>query len=145
LKAELLPQFDAPYVEKPWHRLAVKLHLEGWTNHMIAEELRQSVADVSALLTSKDMRNTIAKAIGADEKIVAKILEAAGLDSIYRLISLRDNASSDSVKFNAAKTLLEHGFGKALARVKTFNTDESEDPLGEAERLTKELLQTKEA
>lgn len=141
MNPEILPRNEVPLTPKPWHRLAVKLHLEGWSNFQIAQELRQSSGDVSQLLTSQTVRKEIAAAIAADEQVVARILEAAGLDSIYRLINLRDNATSESVRYNAAKTLLEHGYGKAVLRTKNMDGNaSSDDPAEEAARLKEELL-----
>jgi len=83
-----------------------------------------------------------------DEKVVVKILEAAGIDSIYTLIRLRDGAKTESVRYNAAKTLLEHGQGKPLAKIQQINEEFSRDPQAEAEKIREELLlrqQTKQA
>ena len=139
---------SAQYGEKPWHRLAVRLHLEGWPNHDIANELRQPVADIAEVITTKDGKKEIAKALEEDEKVVVKILEAAGIDSIYTLIRLRDGAKTESVRYNAAKTLLEHGQGKPLAKIQQINEEFSRDPQAEAEKIREELLlrqQTKQA
>ena len=139
---------SARYGEKPWHRLAVRLHLEGWPNHDISNEWRQPMADIAEVITSKEGKAEIAKVLADDEKVVTKILEAAGIDSIYTLIRLRDGAKTESVRYNAAKTLLEQGQGKPLAKIQQINDEISKDPQAEAEKIREELLlqqQTKQA
>jgi hypothetical protein len=147
MKAEILSlEGDLPIVEKPWHRLAIRLHLEGWTNTDIGVELHKSVTDVSLLITSPDAKKKIAQALEDDQSKIVGILEAAGIDSIYRLIILRDSASSEAVRFNSAKTLLEHGHGKPLVKIKKLKDDTNQDPQVEADRIKEELgLNLKEA
>ena len=126
----------------------MRLHLEGWPNHDIANELRQPIADIAEVITSKDGKQEIAKALAEDEKVIVKILEAAGIDSVYTLIRLRDGAKTETVRYNAAKTLLEHGQGKPLAKIQQISDEFSKDPQAEAEKIKEELFlqqQTKQA
>ena len=98
------------------------------------------MADIAEVITSKEGKAEIAKVLADDEKVVTKILEAAGIDSIYTLIRLRDGAKTESGRYNAAKTLLEQGQGKPLAKIQQINDEISKDPQAEAEKIREELL-----
>lgn len=70
---------------------------------------------------------------------VKAMLEAETIPSIERLIDLRDNAESESVRLSATNSLIDRIRGKATQHVESTTTHKYEKTPSEAEKLDKEI------
>lgn len=108
--------------EKPEHRLLIMMKARGWSNREIARESGYTDAWISQLFRQPWVRNLLTKFIneaGKDE--LHTILEGAAVDSVCKLIELRDDSRVPaSVRRAASDSLLDRFLGKPTQRVENF-------------------------
>jgi transcriptional regulator with XRE-family HTH domain len=106
--------------EKPEHRLILWLKAQGFSNREIAQRMGYTEAWVSQVLRQPWARAQLVSELeDAGKNSLETILEASAADSLFTLIDLRDTATSEAVRLNAAKDLLDRFLGKAVQRVES--------------------------
>lgn len=132
---------DAPVKvgkERPIHRVMALMVTKGATYREIAAATGFTPIHVSTVLRQPYMRKLVADLIsdgGLDP--VVTMLQSAGLDTVHKLIELRDSAPP-AVSFQASKELLNRILGQAP---QTIITEKKlpEDPAAEKERLLSDV------
>lgn len=103
--------------EKPRHRLALWLRLNGHTNKEIATLLGFNENYVSQIVKQKwflDAFAQLSTEMGKDA--VSTFLEGTVLDTCEQLVHLSKNADSDAVKKAACDSILDRVRGKPVAK-----------------------------
>ena len=105
--------------EKPEHRLIVYLKARGLSNREVAERTGYSEPWVSQIVRQPWFRIRIVQELKeAGLNKIAKLLESSAVDSIYTLITLRDdNEAPKAVRRACADSLLDRWLGKATVHV----------------------------
>lgn len=100
--------------EQPRHRLMILLKAKGMSNREIAEYVGCSPVTVSYVLRQPFARERLAKIINdAGGDVVRTILEGTVVDTVHKLIDLRDNEKVPPAVQKAACTdLLDRFLGK---------------------------------
>lgn len=100
---------------KPWQRLACLLYSNGTPLHDVAREVNIDVQIVSLFVTS-EKGIAILKALTTENPDrMSSIIEATTIDSLLRMVRLRDSGKSESVQLTAAGQLLDRFFPKTKA------------------------------
>mgnify|MGYP003148156305 CR=1 FL=1 len=102
------------------HRMVAALLVEGKTPDVIAVTLNIDAEKVKALLRQKhtqDAVNEIAKT-NENTDTVAQILAASEIDTVFKLLQLRDHGKTDVIKLNAVSQLLKLRNGNEPLRPK---------------------------
>lgn len=131
--------------EKPEHRLVIFMKAKGASNREIAAASGFTEPWVSQILRQPWARARLAEEINkAGRSEIQTVLEGAAVDSVYKLIEIRDDKDSPaSVKRAACVDLLDRFLGKPQQRVEV-----TQDPLAskdvkeldrEAENLAREI------
>lgn len=109
--------------EKPEHRLIILLkaqghsnveiaRLTGYTNVWVGQVLRQPWAKLQLIEEFKR---------GGQDAVQA-LLQGSAVDSVYKLLELRDTAEDEGVQLRASQDLLDRHLGKATQRVEAHTT-----------------------
>jgi hypothetical protein len=132
-------------VEKMHHRLIITLKAKGMTNVAIAAELSVTPATVSNVLRQDWARERLAKLIHDSGKdVIRGVLEGACLDSVYKLIDLRDAKETPPAVVKAScDSLIDRYLGKPTQHVEveqstTVNHSDIKSIDRELDALTKE-------
>ena len=110
---------------------------QGKTPQEIAKYLDRETHEIQSLIKTEQVISelkTLAYSDDADEAL-ENILKGAQFDSVFTLLSLRDNAKSETVRYNAATQLI------SLATKKPQTTEDEELPTDPVERY--KFLQNK--
>lgn len=125
--------------EKPWHRHAAHLYMNGYSTSQIAAETGHCTTTVSQLLHSPNFNVLIATLIeqnGGKDLIESFKTDAVKAHSV--LVEILDNdKASLQLKAKVATDMIERVYGKATQRIE-HGEIRSDDPVAEVERLKKE-------
>jgi len=105
--------------EQPWHRLALYMKVKGASNRAIAKYTDKSEAWISQLMRQPWARERMAE-IANEEGIdnVQAVLKGALIDSVYKLIELRDDEDVPAaVKRGCCTDLIQQYLGKPRQQV----------------------------
>ncbi len=109
--------------EQPQHRMIVMLKAQGRSNRSIAETMGMDEAWISQVLRQPWARQRLVQEItemGRDA--VREMLSVSAIDSLNRLIDLRDDPKTPAgVKRQACSDLLDRALGKAVQRSENVN------------------------
>lgn len=131
--------------EKPEHRIVIMLKAQCHSNREICRLTGYSDAWVSQILRQPwarvELRRQIAEN-GGDE--IGDLLAGAVIDSIHKIIDIRDRADDASVSLRAAQDLVDRHLGKATTRIESnatvhHLTNEVDELDRELARVEKEL------
>ena len=101
--------------EKPMHRRILFLKAQGMSNVHIAEAIGMTPVGVGLVCRQEWFRAALVQLMnGSGVDGVKKAIEGAALDSVFKIIELRDTANSESVKKDCAMDLLDRYLGKAV-------------------------------
>jgi hypothetical protein len=101
----------------PMHRTAAALLIQGHTPERIAAILKVDKDKCKILLKQEQTQAVIAElAQSMGNEAAENVLKATELDTIFKLIELRDYAESHSVQLNACKELLSRRRGNQPIR-----------------------------
>lgn len=126
--------------EKPWHRHAALLYMKGYQVKQIAEETGYCTTTVSQLLHSPRFNVLVATLIernGGKDLIESFKTDAAEAHNVLVSILHNDKAAL-SLRAKVATDMIERVYGKATQRIE-HGEIRSDDPVGEVERLRKEV------
>lgn len=130
--------------EKPEHRIVIFLKAQGMSNNEIAKRTGYTYPWVSQLLRQPWARVRLVEEITASGRnAVEEMLKAAAEDSVYTLITERDNPTAKPAeRISAANSLLDRFLGKPTQKVeqtiKTGKLDSLEDTERELAALEQE-------
>lgn len=132
--------------EKPEHRIVIFLKAQGMSNNEIARRTGYTYPWVSQILRQPWARKRLVEEITASGRdAVEEMLKSAAEDSVYTLISERDNeAAKPSERIAAANSLLDRFLGKPTQKVEQTVRTGKLDTLEETERELA-LLEQEEA
>lgn len=126
----------------PWHRSAVLLSASGQSLYEISRSLNRPVREIQTYLTTEDARRQLSEA--SIDRIAGTYelsqLHSASADAILVLQTLLHSASSETVRLQAAKEILDRTLGRPSQNVVHSNSSrpkQSEDE--EIASLRKEL------
>lgn len=111
--------------ENPRHRRILFMKAHGMSNRNIAEVLGMTPVGVGLIVRQPWFRESLVQLMnhsGIDG--VKNAIQGAALDSVYKIIELRDNAESEAVQRDCAFDILDRYLGKAV------------QPIGEAGKKT---------
>jgi len=100
---------------KPWQRLACLLYANGTPLDDVAREVNVELKMVSEFVTSERGIVILKALVSENPERMTNIIEATVLDSLLRLVRLRDVGKTESIQLNAAGQLLDRFFPKAKA------------------------------
>lgn len=101
--------------ENARHRRILFMKAHGMSNKDIAEALGMTPAGVGLVTRQDWFRESLVQlmnACGIDG--VKKAIESAALDSVFKIIELRDEATSEAVQRDCAFDILDRYLGKAV-------------------------------
>lgn len=104
--------------ERPVHRVIMFLAAQGMSNVEIAFKVGVTPTTVSRLMRQPWFKKRVVDIVnsqGLDP--VKEIIRGAALDSVYKIIELRDKASSENVQMKSAFDLLDRYLGKSVQPV----------------------------
>ena len=128
------------------HRMVAALLIEGKTPGVIAATLNIGEAKVRTLLRQEHTQlavNELAQTAGTD--VVAQVLKASELDTVFRLIEIRDRGLTDGAKLTAAGMLLKMRNGNVPIRPKNEEDEQSGDLAEQIARLDQTIARIKES
>lgn len=132
------PPTLAVMTEKPIHRLMAFWVASGRSNIELAELTGYARPYVSQLIRQPWFQQQVSHIIAqAGEDELMTRIRGAGVDSVMKLIELRDSSESDSVKLGATKELLDRLLGKPQQNVNQTIT--RKDPKDELDSVEREL------
>lgn len=109
--------------EKPEHRLMIMLKVQGYSHTEIAKFTDYTIAHVSQVLRQPWARERIVQELAkAGREVVMDLLQGAAVDSVFKIIELRDTATDEGVQLRASQDLLDRHLGKATQRVESHAT-----------------------
>lgn len=130
---------------KPWMRLACLLYSNGIPLHNVALEVNQDLSVVTEFVTSERGIHIMQALVTENPERMLDIIEATSLDSLLRLVRLRDCGKSEAIQLNACGQLLDRFFPKAKAqdaKKKAGNGTEFNDVQAEIARLRAEVSES---
>lgn len=130
---------------KPWQRLACLLYSNGTPLADVAKEVNMDVGSVSLFVTSERGVQILKMLVTENPDRMANIIEATALDSLLRLVRIRDCGKTEQNQISAASQLLDRFFPKSKSTEppkRGQNANDFTDLQGEIERLRKEVLTT---
>jgi hypothetical protein len=128
--------------ESPRHRLILWMTLNGQKTEQIAAVLRIHRTTVSAVKSQpwfKIMFCRMTSELGKDS--VQTLLEGEVVDTVKKLVHLRDNADSDNVKLSAANAILDRFLGKPTVKVESKTSGDINHIVHDADKLQKEYAE----
>ena len=133
---------DSPI--KPWQRLACLLYSNGTPLDDVAREVAIDVQQVSLFVSSPRGIAILKALVSENPDRMANIVEATVIDSLLRLVRIRDAGKTEAVQLSAAGQLLDRFFPKSKAGdplKKGGNANDFVDMQGEIARLRAEVLE----
>lgn len=126
--------------EQPKHRLICYLKAQGLSYKEIGERVQAAPGWVAQVVRQPWAKVLIYEEIQkAGAAVLEKLLESSALDSIHKLIDIRDDiAAPKHVQLQAANSLLDRYLGKPTQKVETEITHKSVN----VEEIQRELEQT---
>jgi len=124
--------------ENARHRRILFMKAHGMSNRAIAEALEMSPVSVGIIVRQEWFKSALVQLMnesGIDG--VRKVLQGAALDSVFKIVELRDKASSEAVQRDCAFDILDRYLGKA---VQPIGESGVKPPADEA-RLDSEILE----
>lgn len=121
--------------EKPWHRILAYKMAMGHSVRRCAEELHKTpehIRDVAKQAWFQRNLETIVHEQFEDD--IIKLIQGATVESVLTLVDLQANAQSETVRANAAKSLLDTYFKHRP----DDSTEEATDPQAELAALQRE-------
>lgn len=135
---------DTSLPVKPWMRLSCLLFVNGTPLHDVAKEVGMAVEQVSEFVTSARGAAIMKALVAENPDRMANIVEATVVDTLLRLVRLRDMGKSEQVQISAAGQLLDRFYPKAKGQdMQKKNQDASgfTNISEEIDRLRKEVLE----
>lgn len=130
--------------EQPWHRMAAYMLNAGRTNSEIAMAAGVRPGEVSILKSQRWFQELCATIANDDGEEILGALKSECLNSIQKLVDLRDCAESETVQLAAARTLVEQAHGKPTQKIISDVTSRrAASPKEEMEQLNEELAALK--
>lgn len=122
--------------ELPWHRHAMHLAVNGYTNVEIAGAVGKEPHQVSNVLRQEWMRPRMVEEIkkNANDEIKT-LLERAAPGVLKRVISLAENTQDPDVLLRSSKDILDRYLGRATLPIVTTVTDVKKASDEELERI----------
>lgn len=126
--------------EKPEHRIVIFLKAQGLANREIAQRTGYTEPWISQVLRQPWARERlVAEMREAGRDAVQELIKASAEDSVFTLISLRDDPKAPaSVRAAASNSLLDRYLGKPTQKVESHNTNVN-GTLADLDALNKEL------
>lgn len=100
---------------KPWQRLACLLYCNGTPLTDVAKEVKVDFDTVSLYVTSERGVAVLKALTEENPDRMQSLVEATVVDSLLRLVRLRDAGKSETVQITAAGQLLDRFYPKAKA------------------------------
>lgn len=126
----------------PASRVVATMFADGKSPQEIAKALGKSEDKIRAILRLPETQKVLAElVVELGDSVVANVLKATRLDTVLRLVQLRDGGATDTVRLAACKELLDRAEGKAVARERAAD-DSSRlptDPKARMEFLNSEI------
>ena len=114
LDRENMKPHDSKY-EKPIHRIMCALAAQGETPTEIAKKTDYGVVQVRNILKTERASLPIAQIIADTHgESIADLLKGGAVDAVMQIRNLSVNATSESVKLNSAKDILDRVQGKPV-------------------------------
>lgn len=130
--------------ERPWLRQAAWLYAHGHSREEIADACGVQKEAISIVLRQASFADLVKSFVAeTGTKIgIQKQISRAAVDAFMVMSSLL-NSTVDSMRFNAAKFILEQAYGKAPQIIRHESPiSEGMDPLEEAKMLDAKLVET---
>ena len=109
--------------EKPEHRLIILLKAQGHSNVEIAKLTGYTNVWIGQILRQPWAKERLVEEISkGGTEAVQTLLQGSAVDSIYRIIELRDCSEDDGVRLRSAQDLLDRHLGKATQHVEARST-----------------------
>lgn len=125
--------------EQAWHRMAAYMILAGRTNSEIGLAAGVHPNTVAILKGNRWFQELLATIANNDGEEVIGTLKSEALESIAKLVDLRDGSESERVQLSAAITLLEHAHGKPIQKVVSLQHHSHLSPQEEMTEIQAEL------
>jgi hypothetical protein len=126
--------------EQVWHRMAAFMLIAGRTNSEIAMAAGVQPGEVAILKQQRWFQELCATIANEEGEEILGVLKSEAVESIQKLVTLRDFAESESIQFSAARTLIEQACGKPVQKVISDVTSRrASSPQEEMEQLKNEL------
>jgi hypothetical protein len=109
--------------ESPLHRMMCYLKAQGLSNREIAVRTGKSETWVSQVLRQPWARDRVKEEMkAAGQDAIQTVITAAAMDSVYKLIEIRDNEKAKpSEQLAAANSLLDRFMGKPTQKIESEN------------------------
>lgn len=137
-----VPRFENQK-EQPWHRTMAWMMAKGFTQKEIAQAVSKSEATVSLAARQSFMKQMVVDIIAEfqlNDESAMNLLRAAQGGAAQALIALATSASSETVKLNANREILDRVLGRPVQFVNSHKTISSPvDPKQEAENLERDI------
>jgi len=126
---------------KPWQRLACLLYVSGTPLEDVAKELNQNLVAVTSFTTSPRGIALMKALVTENPERMDTLIEATVIDSIMKMVRVRDLGKTENAQLTAAGQLLDRFLPKAKAKDLSKNraTGGFTDVEKEIERLRTEL------
>lgn len=128
---------------KPWQRLACLLYSNGTPLEDVAKQVNIELNQVSEFVTSERGIAIMKALVSENPDRMTNIVEATVLDSLLKLVRLRDLGKTESIQLTAAGQLLDRFFPKSKAvepPKKAGSASDFTNVQDEIMRLRKEVL-----
>ena len=137
LQGDRMPNLAVVH-EKPEHRLMLFLKAEGFSNREVATKSGYTECHISQVTRQPWFKKRLLEEIHAKGgDAVETLLKMSAEDSVFKLISLRDQATNEYVQRAAADSLLDRYLGKPTQHIKSEVT--TKDVPTELHELKEEL------
>ena len=133
---------DSPV--KPWQRLACLLYSNGTPLEDVAKEVAVDIQMVSLFVTSSRGVQLLKALVSENPDRMANIVEATVIDSLMRLVRIRDAGKTEAVQLSAAGQLLDRFYPKSKSSdppKKGGSANDFVDMQAEIARLRTEVLE----
>lgn len=128
--------------EKPWHRTVAWLLAKGHTRLEIAQAVNKTPTTVALLAQQPYMRQLVADIIAEcqmEDDSAINLLKAAQSSAAQTIVTLSSTATSETVKLNAAREILDRILGRPVQNINTHKSSSPMDPKKEQEELQAEI------
>ena len=122
--------------ENARHRRILYMKAHGMSNRDIAEVVQMSPVSIGLITRQEWFKAALVQlmnACGIDG--VKQVIQGAAIDSVYKVIQLRDAAKSEAVQRDCAFDILDRYLGKAVQPIGETN----KKPVGDEMRLDSEI------
>ena len=126
---------------KPWQRLACLLYASGTPLEDVARELGKRLDEVTDFVTSARGIALLKVVVTENPERMDALIEATTLDSIMKMVRVRDLGKTEQAQLSAAGQLLDRFLPKvkATTNVGRHRTDPTVDVEKEISRLRAEV------